>query len=92
MGLVSRSRHPYRDEVVILTNMAPSSLGDGGFIQLKGQRDAYKKVDGMDFESSRNTAGVALSAFFLVLKCMVHTTFFCDNFFIVRSEDVWLKR
>ncbi len=37
MGLVSRSRHPYRDEDAILTNMAPASLGDGGLIQLKGQ-------------------------------------------------------
>ena len=37
MCLVSRSRHPYRDENAILTNMAPASLGDGGLIQLKGQ-------------------------------------------------------
>ena len=52
MGLDSGSRHPYKDEVAILTNIAPSSLGDGGFIQLKWQFDAYKKVGGMDFVTS----------------------------------------
>ena len=50
--LVSGSRHPYKDEVAILTNIAPSSLGDGGFIQLKRQCDAYKKVGGVDFVPS----------------------------------------
>ena len=76
MGLVSGSRHSYRDEVAILTNMAPSSLGDGGFIQLKGQRDACKKVGGMDFVSTQNAAGVPYFTFFPALKWLVHTTFF----------------
>ena len=74
MGLVSGSRHPYRDEGAILTDIAPSSLGDGGFIQLKGQWDAYKKEGRMNFESSRDTAGVPLFTFFFALKCLVHTT------------------
>ena len=76
MGLISGSRHPYRNEAVILTNMAPSSLRDGGFIQLKGQWDAYKNEGGMIFESSRDTAGVPLFTFFFALKCLVHTTLF----------------
>ena len=76
MGLISGSRHPYRNEAVILTNMAPSSLRDGGFIQLKGQWDAYKKVGGMDLVSSRNTAGVPFFTFSIALKWLVHTTFF----------------
>ena len=74
MGLVSGSRHPYRDEGAILTDIAPSSLGDGSFIQLKGQREAYKKEGRMNFESSRDTAGVPLFTFFFALKCLVHTT------------------
>ena len=76
MGMVSGSRHPYRDEGAILTDIAPSSLGDGGFVQLKGQWDAYKKEGGMNFESSRGTAGVPLFTFFPALKCLVHATFF----------------
>ena len=76
MGLVSGSRHSYRDEVAILTNMAPSSLGDGGFIQLKGLCDAYKKVGGMEYISSRNTAEMPLFTFFPALKCLVHATLF----------------
>ena len=76
MGMVSGSRHPYRDEGAILTDIAPSSLGDGGFVQLKGQWDAYKKEGGMDFVSSGNTAGVPLFTFFPALKWLVHTTHF----------------
>ena len=76
MSLVSGSRHPYKDGIAILTNIAPSFLGDGGFIQLKGQWDAYKKEGGMDLVSSRNTAGVPLFTLFPALKWLVHTTLF----------------
>lgn len=64
----SGSRHPYRDEGVILTNIALSSLRDDSFIQLKEQCDPYRKVGGMDFVSTENRVGVALFAFPPALK------------------------
>ena len=76
MGLDSGSRHPYKDEVAILTNIAPSSLGDGGFIQLKGQCDAYKMVGRMNIVSSANRVRLSLFAFISALKWLVHTTLF----------------
>jgi hypothetical protein len=76
MNLVSGSRHPYRDEGAILTNMAPSSLRDGDFIQLKGQCDPYRKVDGIDFVSSENEVAVLLFTYSLALKWLVHRALF----------------
>ena len=76
MRQASGSRHPYKDEVAILTNIAPSSLGDDGFIQLKGQCYPYKKVGWMEFVLSRNTAEERFFTFSHALECLAHTTFF----------------
>ena len=92
MDLVSGRRHPYRDEGAILTNMAPSSLGDGGFIQLKGQRDACKKVGGMDFVSTQNAAGVPyfnVSSMNLEQsKLTVNGTFNCNGGFLWEKSNM----